>query len=92
MEGLQKSCQLSGQRTAKVVWPSLNTLIGMPLGRRTAVALLGQPCSLPWWIPSLTNLSPPNNSFEVCSALQFTKGFYLPLCGVKNISNQDKKS
>lgn len=56
MEGLQKSCQLSGQRTAKVVWPSLNTLIGMPLGRRTAVALLGQPCSLPWWIPSLTSV------------------------------------
>lgn len=79
VEGLQESCQLSGQRMAKVIWPSLSSAVGMHLGRWSAFAYLGQPHALPWWIPSLTNLSPLNNSFEVCSALQFTKGFSFSL-------------
>lgn len=32
LEGLQGTCQLRGQRTAKVIWPSSNTFMGMRLG------------------------------------------------------------
>lgn len=39
-----------------------------------------------------TDLSPANNSSEVYTASQFTKGFYGPLRRVKNISVEDSIS
>lgn len=41
------------------------------------------PAVLPPLMDPITNLSPPDNSFEVHSALQLTKGFSFPLHRVK---------